>query len=136
MRHSCVWSLTCSIGGASAGAHYNPLNMTHGGPQTATRYDKKGCDESRHLIVLCRHVGDLGNIVADANGVANFTFTYDNIFSIVGANTIVGRALVLHQDMDDLGLGNTSVSMTTGMSASLSLRSADLWPTQATLGHG
>jgi hypothetical protein len=89
--------------------------MTHGGPLSANRYGER-CDQYRGLIVLCRHLGDLGNIVADANGVANFTFTYDNIFSIVGANTIVGRALVLHQDMDDLGLGNTSASMMTGNS--------------------
>ena len=46
--------------------------------------------------------------------MASFSFTYDNILSLVGDNSIVGRALVLHQDMDDLGLGNNSMSLVTG----------------------
>lgn len=36
-----------------AGAHFNPINMTHGAPE----------DE-------VRHAGDLGNIVANAEGIA------------------------------------------------------------------
>ena len=38
-----------NLGGscAKAGAHYNPFNMTHGGPDASTR-----------------HVGDLGNILS------------------------------------------------------------------------
>lgn len=49
-----------------------------------------------------RHVGDLGNIEADASGVARFEIT-DNLIKIHGVNTVIGRSLVCHAGTDDLG---------------------------------
>merc|ERR1711964_415201 len=58
-----------------AGGHYNPYNKTHGPP-----------------YLFDRHVGALGNILADSEG----------------------RAIVIHQGEDDLGLGGNEGSLKTG----------------------
>ncbi|CAJ0574825.1 unnamed protein product, partial [Mesorhabditis spiculigera] len=71
----------------SAGPHFNPFNKTHGGPNDETR-----------------HVGDLGNVEADSNGVAKFEIK-DSLIKIHGENTVVGRSLVVHAGTDDLGKG-------------------------------
>lgn len=70
--------------------------MNHGGPT----------DE-------IRHVGDLGNIYAEENGVAQISLT-DSKISLTGPNSIIGRAIVVHSDSDDLGRGGFSDSLTTG----------------------
>ena len=71
--------------------HFNPYNKTHGGG---------------HNSSLERHVGDLGNIIADKNGNVNITI-YDNYISLKKNNkaNIIGRGLVIHADEDDCGLG-------------------------------
>ncbi|KAJ6645621.1 Superoxide dismutase [Cu-Zn] [Pseudolycoriella hygida] len=80
----------------SAGPHFNPKNLDHGGPTAEIR-----------------HAGDLGNIEADANGVATVSIS-DKQISLVGDNSIIGRTLVVHADVDDLGLGGHELSKTTG----------------------
>jgi len=80
----------------SAGAHFNPKSQEHGAPNAAVR-----------------HVGDLGNVEAGPNGVAKVDIC-DNIISLEGENSIVGRTLVVHADPDDLGLGGHELSKTTG----------------------
>jgi len=70
--------------GTSAGGHFNP-----GGQPHASR-------ESAH-----RHVGDLGNITADENGVAEFSFV-DSELAMEGPDSIIGRGLIVHRDADDL----------------------------------
>ncbi|KAI0982276.1 hypothetical protein GJ496_009172 [Pomphorhynchus laevis] len=87
-----------SDGCTSAGAHYNPFQTKHGGP----------CSEERH-------VGDLGNLLADNNGVAKVDIT-DNIITLHGELSVIGRSLVVHAKEDDLGLGNSPESPTTGNS--------------------
>lgn len=82
----------------AAGGHFNPWQRYHGG-----RFDME------------RHVGDLGNIVADASGVANFSFT-DSRISLDGFNSIIGRTLVVHNGTDDLGRAGTDESRKTGNS--------------------
>ncbi|KAG8752827.1 Superoxide dismutase [Cu-Zn] [Ceratobasidium sp. 423] len=82
----------------STGPHFNPTNKTHGGPQS---------DE--------RHVGDLGNIDADAYGVAKVDI-YDSVVSLCGENNIIGRGFVVHNGEDDLGLGNFNDSKINGHS--------------------
>ncbi|KAM0731348.1 Superoxide dismutase [Cu-Zn], chloroplastic [Formica fusca] len=85
-----------SNGCASTGAHFNPENVTHGGPDDTVR-----------------HVGDLGNVQANSEGEAMINIT-DNIISLSGPNNILGRAIVVHSAEDDLGKGNHTLSSTTG----------------------
>ncbi|XP_047317169.1 superoxide dismutase [Cu-Zn], chloroplastic [Impatiens glandulifera] len=80
----------------STGPHFNPDKLTHGAPE----------DE-------VRHAGDLGNIVANADGVAEATLV-DNQIPLSGPNSVVGRALVVHELQDDLGKGGHELSLTTG----------------------
>lgn len=82
----------------SAGGHFNPLNMTHGGPDAEVR-----------------HFGDLGNFEADADGIG-IVSTTDNFVSLVGPTdrTVLGRTLVIHAGEDDLGLGGDEGSLATG----------------------
>ncbi|PAA81930.1 hypothetical protein BOX15_Mlig025319g3, partial [Macrostomum lignano] len=83
-------------GCVSAGAHFNPCKRTHGAPD----------DEERH-------VGDLGNVEADASGRAGVEIT-DKLINLTGPNSIIGRSLVVHADTDDLGRGGHELSKTTG----------------------
>lgn len=59
-------------------------------------------------------VGDLGNVEADASGVANIAIQDSHISLQPGVNNILGRALVVHADPDDLGQGGHELSKTTG----------------------
>jgi Cu-Zn family superoxide dismutase len=78
-------------------AHFNPYNKNHGGPDSKER-----------------HVGDLGNIKFDSKGDAKYSFT-DNLIKLRGTKAnIIGRSVVIHQDVDDLGKGGYSDSLTTG----------------------
>ncbi|XP_061345398.1 superoxide dismutase [Cu-Zn], chloroplastic-like [Gastrolobium bilobum] len=83
-------------GCVSTGAHFNPNKLKHGAPK----------DEMRHA-------GDLGNIVANADGVAEATIV-DNQIPLNGPNSVVGRALVVHELEDDLGKGGQELSLSTG----------------------
>lgn len=65
------------------GAHFNPTNKKHGGPDSAER-----------------HVGDLGNIVADESGHGHYE-RIDKIISFAGENSIIGRAVIIHAGEDD-----------------------------------
>lgn len=76
-------------GCVSAGPHFNPFGVTHG--------DRAGTKESRH-------VGDLGNIPTDADGVAKGSFE-DSLITLTGPNSIIGRSVVVHAGQDDLGKG-------------------------------
>jgi Cu-Zn family superoxide dismutase len=70
--------------GTSAGPHFNPEGATHGGP-----------DSPHH------HAGDLGNIVADAEGKAHVDVMVDGL-SFDGASSILNRSVVVHEKKDDL----------------------------------
>ena len=74
--------------------HYNPYNTLHGG-----------------LNTKIRHLGDLGNIYANKQGVVNTEIIAQDI-SIVGKNPILGRSLVIHEDKDDLGKGKGDSKIT------------------------
>jgi Cu-Zn family superoxide dismutase len=83
-------------GCTSCGGHFNPTGQTHGAPTDKTR-----------------HAGDLGNITADANGVAKVDIL-DTHIPLFGPQTIVGRAIVVHEKADDLGKGGNEDSLKTG----------------------
>jgi len=80
----------------SAGPHFNPFGKTHGAP----------ADEERH-------VGDLGNITTDAEGNSD-GYTTDNQVKLIGAESVLGRTVVVHAGTDDLGRGGTEESKKTG----------------------
>ena len=83
-------------GCTTAGPHYNPFKKTHGGPE----------DEERH-------VGDLGNVEAGADGTAKYE-REDQLITLFGAYSVLGRSCVLHTNVDDLGRGGHELSKTTG----------------------
>ncbi|MDR3619353.1 MAG: superoxide dismutase family protein [Paludisphaera borealis] len=75
-----VWSED----GMASGGHYNPTSHKHAG------LDSKE-----------RHVGDLGNITADAKGNAELDLK-DAGFLFHGPTSIIGRGVVVHAKADDL----------------------------------
>ena len=68
---------------ASAGAHFNPMQHKHGGTTGAER-----------------HEGDLGNIETDASGKTHLD--WKGKLSLTGANSIIGKSVVVHDKEDDL----------------------------------
>nr|UCR61006.1 superoxide dismutase [Aphelinus asychis] len=85
-----------SQGCTSAGAHFNPDKVNHGAQNDTER-----------------HVGDLGNIETNAEGIASVNIT-DSMISLSGPKSIIGRAIVVHAEMDDLGKGENEDSKKTG----------------------
>jgi Cu-Zn family superoxide dismutase len=76
----------CSASDASsAGAHFNPTNQPHAGPDADAR-----------------HVGDMGNIEADASGVAKSDYLDHNMSLANDEQSIIGRSVVVHAKADDL----------------------------------
>ena len=69
--------------GTSAGGHYNPDGNPHGRPDSPLR-----------------HAGDLGNVTADAQGVVTAEFL-DSVITLNGANSIIGRGVIVHEGPDD-----------------------------------
>lgn len=67
----------------SAGGHYNPTDSQHGAPDDVER-----------------HVGDLGNVVADGNGVVDMEWI-DATIQLNGEHSIIGRSVVVHANEDD-----------------------------------
>lgn len=73
-----------SVDGTSAGGHYNPMSMQHGAPMD-------------HM----RHMGDMGNIEANANGIVHMEYV-DRSMVLNGEGSIIGRSVVVHANEDDL----------------------------------
>ncbi|CAF0760551.1 unnamed protein product [Adineta ricciae] len=82
----------------STGAHFNPYGKHHGSEKSVER-----------------HWGDFGNIMSDASGTARVMVTIEDV-SLIGADGYIGRALVLHEREDDLGLTDHEMSRKTGNS--------------------
>ncbi|MGI4778754.1 MAG: superoxide dismutase family protein [Janthinobacterium lividum] len=76
----------CGNDGEAAGGHFNPAGGVHG------KYGAPGS-----------HAGELPSLVADSGGVARFQVDDHSISLTEGAaNNVIGRALVVHRDRDDL----------------------------------
>jgi len=67
--------------GTSTGGHFNPEGMDHAGPTDAMR-----------------HMGDMGNITADAQGNAMIDYVDETIHITM----ILGRGVIVHNGEDDL----------------------------------
>jgi Cu-Zn family superoxide dismutase len=70
---------------SSAGAHFNPTHQPHAGPDAAAR-----------------HVGDMGNVQADASGKAKLDYVDHQISLINDQRSVIGRSVVVHAKADDL----------------------------------
>jgi Cu-Zn family superoxide dismutase len=69
----------------SAGGHFNPLQRTHGATPTAG------------------HAGDMGNIAFSSDGSSTINMVLEGIsVSSIASNGIIGRAVVVHMQADDL----------------------------------
>ena len=55
----------------------------------------------------------MGNIEAGDDGKATMSMT-DNLLMLYGPNSIIGRSVVCHAGIDDLGEGGHELSSTTG----------------------
>ena len=73
-----------SADGSSAGSHFNPGKTAHGAHDADPR-----------------HVGDLGNIVADESGIGKLDIVVAGP-SLTGPNSIIGRSIIVHADPDDM----------------------------------
>ena len=80
----------------TAGAHYNPDNVDHGDLEEG-------------------HVGDLGNVTANDDGVVTLNISANRV-DLSGDRSVVGRSIIIHSDRDDLGLGGDAESIKTGNS--------------------
>ena len=69
---------------SSAGGHFNPGGMQHAGPMDAMR-----------------HAGDFGNITIEANGTGHLDLVSDVLTVRPGPNSVVGKAIVFHEKVDD-----------------------------------
>ena len=80
----------------NTGGHYNPDNFDHGAQSDTYR-----------------HVGDLGNVLANSKGAVDLFF-FDHVINLFGDRTIIGRAVVVHNGIDDLGRTDNADSKKTG----------------------
>ena len=86
--------------GTSAGGHFNPGGVPHAGPDGTPR-----------------HMGDLGNITADAAGTATYDRT-DRLVRLDGPDAVVGRGVIVHAAADDLATqptGNAGARLACGV---------------------
>ena len=70
---------------ASAGPHFNPTNAPHAAP-----------DAAQH------HAGDFGNMTVGKDGKGHLEITSSMLTVAAGANSVVGRAIIVHGKPDDL----------------------------------
>jgi Cu-Zn family superoxide dismutase len=82
--HVHQWGDLSSNDGTATGGHFNPGGHEHGGPDSSER-----------------HAGDLGNVEADRTGYARYK-RLDTELSLNGPNSVIGRAIIVHEKNDDL----------------------------------
>ncbi len=67
----------------SAGEHFNPKKIDHGGPASHAR-----------------HMGDLGNLVANKDGVAKVDVVLKDLTN-EEIDSLIGKSVVIHSKADD-----------------------------------
>jgi Cu-Zn family superoxide dismutase len=75
----------CADEGMASRGHFNPAGKRHG---------THGADDA--------HAGDLPTLRADANGKAELRFELKGVTLDVSPRGIIGRAVIVHRDPDDL----------------------------------
>jgi len=93
--------------GNAAAGHFNPTGAPHGAPDAASH-----------------HAGDFGNVTADANGEVHTTFTTHSITINSGATGVVGHAIILHANADDLTSqpsGNAGARIACGVAEAMAM---------------
>ena len=75
----------CGDNGNAAGGHFNPATTAHGAPSADPH-----------------HAGDFGNVTANASGRVHTDFTTRSVTVEAGPNSVVGHAVILHANPDDL----------------------------------
>ena len=89
--------------GMSAGGHFNPTGKAHGNPAAGEH-----------------HGGDMPMLEADASGNATLDVTLDTVTLGTDANSVVGRAVIVHKDADDFKTqptGNSGARVACGVIA-------------------
>jgi Cu-Zn family superoxide dismutase len=71
--------------GSSAGGHFNPATKNHGSPHAPEH-----------------HAGDLGNLWVDEHGEGHHVLLMPDLTVADGANSVRGRAVIVHASVDDL----------------------------------
>ena len=91
----------CSAADASsAGGHFNPTGQPHGAH-----------GGGKH------HVGDMPELMTDANGTANISFNSSSL-KLRGPNSIIGKAVIVHAAPDDVNAqpsGNAGARLVCGV---------------------
>ena len=84
----------------SAGGHFNPTGQPHGAHNSG-----------KH------HVGDMPELMTDANGTANISFNSSSL-KLRGPNSIIGKAVIVHAAPDDVNAqpsGNAGARLVCGV---------------------
>ena len=84
----------------SAGGHFNPTGQPHGAHNSG-----------KH------HVGDMPELMTDANGTANIRFNSSSL-KLRGPNSIIGKAVIVHAAPDDVNAqpsGNAGARLVCGV---------------------
>jgi len=85
----------------SAGGHFSPYGGRHNAPTSNDR-----------------HLGDLGNIVAGADGIADVDIVTEGVtLALMGTHSIIDRAIVIHANEDDFSdpAGNSGARIACGL---------------------
>ncbi|CAL4922656.1 unnamed protein product [Urochloa decumbens] len=112
----------------STGPHYNPASKEHGAPEDDNRHagdlgnvtagaDDVICNSIHNFTCYILRIIQCTILVTECvsllSGVANINVT-DSQIPLTGPNSIIGRAVVVHADPDDLGKGGHELSKSTG----------------------
>ena len=86
--------------GSCTGASFNPEGLPHGKPDALKKFGASASHYAGEGSRYWRHVGDIGNVTADASGNVKVSFE-EPVIALSGPNSVVGRSVVVHADADD-----------------------------------